>query len=166
MAPVTRSRRRAKRPRAGVRGWITLLLVVLLGLFGLSFYLGYLGRRPPRGPVQSAVWEVPPSVVPDAGSPTLVVWNGCGVSGLGERVSRWLRRQGFDVYETCNADRMDYRRTLVVTRSQRPEAARAVAGRLKEVFGVGMLIRQQREIPEADVLLILGRDFPDSVPTY
>jgi hypothetical protein len=79
-------------------------------------------------------------------------------------VERWLRRQGFDVFETRNADRSDYRRKVVVLRSGRGAAARAVADRLREALGVGELIEQRVDVPEADALLILGADFPDTLP--
>ena len=163
---MSRNKRRSKGKKAGVRGWITFLLLVLLGFFALSIYVGYREslREPPA--VQQTVLEVPPPVVPDAGSPTLVVWNGCGVPGLGERVSRWLRRQGLDVYETCNADRMDYPQTLVVARSRRHAAARSVAEQLQKAFGVGLLVERRTDAPQTDVLLILGDDFPDSLPVY
>ena len=163
---MSRGRKRTKRSKPAVQGWITVLLVVLLGFFGLSIYLGHLRPQPGQPPVQSAVWEMSPPVVPDAGSPTLVVWNGCGVSGLGDRVSRWLRLRGFDVYETCNADRMDYRRTLVVARSHRRKAAQEVAEQLNGAFGIGLLIEQRTQAPQTDVLLILGADFPDLLPSY
>jgi hypothetical protein len=140
--------------------------MALIAFFGFSIYLGYLQSQPEPPPVRTVGWESDPPVIPDAASPTLVVWNGCGVSGLGDRASRWLRRQGFDVYETGNADRMNYRRTLVVARSHRREGARAVAERLNQAFGVGQLIEQRVESPPTDVLLILGADFPDSLPGY
>ena len=163
---MSRKKRRSKAATSGNRGWITLVLLVILAFFGFSIYLGHLRTRPEPTQVRSAAWEVSPPVIPDAGSPTLLVWNGCGVAGLGDRVARWLRRQGFDVYETCNADRMDYERTLVVARSKRRDGARAVAERMNSAFGVGQLIEQRIESPPTDVLLILGADFPDSLARY
>jgi hypothetical protein len=154
------------------RGWATFLLFVLLGFFGLSIVLGRLQassseRDDARERVRPTSLADPPApIVPDAHSPTLIVWNGCGRPGLAAKVAGWLRRQGFDVFETGNADRSDYRETLVVQRSHRAEAGKKVAARLEERLGIGFLITQRPEVPEADVLLILGRDFPDSLPTY
>ena len=163
---MKRRKRCAKRSRRPTgRGWITLLLFLLLGLFVLSIYLGSLEDTDRRGEVQTVSVELTPdAIVPTPESPTLVVWNGCGRDRLAARVSRWLRRQGFDVFETENADRMDYRLTLVVARSRNVEAAQAVADRLREKLGVGLRITQQVEFPRSDVLLILGNDFPDSLP--
>ena len=163
---MSRRKRRPKRPKSRVRAWFTVLLVLLIAFFAFSIYLGHLGPVSRPVPVRSTAMVVPPPVVPDAGSPTLVVWNGCGEPGLAARASRWLRRQGFDVFETMNADRMDYRETLVVARSRRSGAARAVTEQLNRRLGIGLQVEQLTENPEADVLLILGTDFPDSLPGY
>jgi hypothetical protein len=152
------------------RRWLTVLLVALVGFFAFSIVLGRLQAtsqneaEPMVQPVALARSET--RIVPDADSPTLVVWNGCGRDGLAGKAAGWLRRQGFDVFETANADRSDYKETLLVQRSQRTEAAKKVAGRIQEKLGVGFLIDQRAEIPEADLLLILGEDFPDSLPMY
>ena len=159
-------KRRAKQPKPRLRAWVTVFLVVLLALFGLSIYLGHLGPLSERPQVETTAMVIPPPVVPDADSPTLIVWNGCGEPGLAGRASRWLRRQGFDVFETMNADHMGYRQTLVVARSRRTSAARTVADRLNRRLGIGLYVEQRTDHPEADVLLILGKDFPDSLLEY
>jgi hypothetical protein len=83
---------------------------------------------------------------------------------LGARAARWLRQRGFDVFEIGNADRADYRQTVIVQRSKRATAVQEVAGHLRDRLGIGVAIRQTVRYPEADVLLILGHDFPDSLP--
>jgi len=165
-------KRRKKAGKAGSwgRGIATALLLALVGFFGFSIYLGYRASGPPsrkRAERLTAVAKVAPEPrFPGIGAPTLILMNGCGRPGLGARVERWLRRQGFDVFETRNADRADYRRTLVVLRSGRRDAAAAVADRLREALGVGEMIEQRVEAPEADALLILGSDFPDTLPPH
>jgi hypothetical protein len=158
----TKKRRATKRSRS--RGWITILLLVLLGFFALSIYLGRTQNEANRPEVRLVDDREEQRNVPEPGSPTLVVWNGCGRDALGARAARWLRRQGFDVFEITNADRTDYRRTLIVQRSERGAAVREVADRLEERLGVGLLVQQRARYPEADALLILGSDFPDSLP--
>jgi len=162
MSRRAKPKKRSRSPRRNRgRGWVTLILFLLIGFFAVSIYLGR--TREPAQPAKPAVLELPPPVVPDAHSPTLVIWNGCGRGGLGAQVARWMRRQGFDVREAVNADRSDYPQTLVVARSKREEAVEAVVTLLQEKLGIGVLIQQRVKAPEADVLLILGRDFPDSL---
>lgn len=155
------AKRRKPKRGSGARGWITLILLALLSIFALSIFLGR-SRVDEEKPAARMVDHRPSqAIVPEPGSPTLVVLNGCGRSGLGARAARWLRRQGFDVFEIANADRSDYRRTLIVQRSKRAASVREVAERLEERLGVGLLIQQATRYPEADALLILGSDFPD-----
>jgi len=167
----TRGRKRGGGGGAG-RTLMTLCLLLLITFFGVSIYLGRAETsRDSNGPVKPrpASLDLPApahDIVPDAASPTLVIWNGCGRPGLGAKVGRWMRRSGFDVFETTNADRSDYGQTLVVIRSSHEEAANRIAAFLKRQLGVGQVIRQRAKIPEADVLLILGSDFPDTLPAF
>ncbi len=165
-----RSRRASGDAARTGRGLVTILLLLLVGFFGFSIYLGYVSDPRPAGeqrkPAQATRLDLPEPSVPQVGSPTLVVLNGCGRAGLGAQAGRWLRRQGFDVFEAKNADRKDYPQTLVVCRSHRDAAARTVADRLQRTLGIGLLIQQKVKVPEADVLLILGKDFPDSLPVF
>jgi len=164
MTRKNRSRKKAK--GGGARRWLTVLLFVLIGFFAVSIYMG----RSERARVGAAHTASPASLVvpapriPEAGSPTVVVLNGCGRVGLGARVERWLRRSGIDVFETRNADHSDYDKTIVVARSSRGESAEQVLSFLQRNLGVGVLITERKAVPEADVLLILGRDFPDTLP--
>ena len=160
-----RPRKRArKKTTSRGRGIVTILLVLLLGFFVASIYLGQVRERPATSPMRGAVADLPPPIVPGPESPKVVIWNGCGRDGLGGKVERLLRRSGIDVYETRNADRSDYPHTLVIGRSSREKAAQEVAAFLERTVGVGLYITERAKVPEADVLLILGSDFPDSVP--
>jgi hypothetical protein len=166
-----RTRSRRSSPGGGrVRLVVTLLLFVVIGFFGVSIYMGYTSSPERTGKqdqqARNASLELPERAVPALGSPTLVIENGCGRSGLGGKAESWLRRQGFDVLETRNADRMDYSQTLIVARSGHGEAAETVRDRLRRTLGIGLLIEQKVDLPEADVLLILGKDFPDSLPVF
>lgn len=152
-----------KRRRSG-RGFLTILLLLLIGFFGVSIYLGQVERRATEPQIRPTVLELPPAAVPGPDSPKVIIWNGCGRDGLGGRAERWLRRSGFDVFETTNGDRQDYPLTLVIARSKRTESAQEVAAFLEKWLGVGQYLEQRKDPAEAEVLLILGRDFPDSLP--
>ena len=69
-----------------------------------------------------------------------------------------LRAEGFDVCGICNADADDYRETVVIDRCGESWKAEAIVQVLQGRWGVGRLVRQRRDSPEADVLVILGAD--------
>jgi LytR cell envelope-related transcriptional attenuator len=80
--------------------------------------------------------------------------NGSGRSGLAGELASYLRDGGFDVLVVSNADRADYRNTLVVNRSESPEPGSIVA----DYLGTRHLIQQIRAQEMIDVTVIVGRD--------
>lgn len=80
--------------------------------------------------------------------------NGSGRAGLAGELASYLRDGGFDVLEVSNADRSDYRTTLVVNRTGAPEPAKVVA----EYLGTRHVIQQQSSQEMIDVTVIVGRD--------
>ncbi len=95
--------------------------------------------------------------------PTIDIRNGCGVPGLALWMRDRLHGIEFDVLDFRNADSYDYPRTLVRDRSGRPEAASRLCDLLQGDFGVGEVVPDRAEIPEADLVLILGKDFADTL---
>jgi hypothetical protein len=80
--------------------------------------------------------------------------NGSGRSGLGGAMASYLRDGGFDVMEVSNADRSDYRNTLVVNRKEADDAGKVVA----EYLGTRHVIEQLSSQELIDVTVIVGRD--------
>lgn len=80
--------------------------------------------------------------------------NGSGRSGLAGELASYLRDGGFDVLLVSNADRSDYRTTLVVNRSDTPEPGNIVA----DYLGTRHVIQQIRAQEMIDVTVIVGRD--------
>lgn len=80
--------------------------------------------------------------------------NGSGRAGLAGELASYLRDGGFDVLEVSNADRSDYRTTLVVNRTGAPEPGRIVA----EYLGTRHVIQQISSQEMIDVTVIVGRD--------
>ncbi|HKO22229.1 MAG TPA: LytR C-terminal domain-containing protein [Candidatus Eisenbacteria bacterium] len=80
--------------------------------------------------------------------------NGSGRPGLAGELASYLRDGGFDVLEVSNADRSDYRSTLVVSRTESPQSGRIVA----EYLGTRHLIQQVGTQEMIDVTVIVGRD--------
>jgi hypothetical protein len=83
------------------------------------------------------------------------VRNGCGGTGAAARAADALRRLGFDVVRTANADRFDHARTVVVAAGTRPERATALA----EVIGCSLEAGEGRRDALVDAVVILGEDW-------
>ena len=89
----------------------------------------------------------------------LEVLNGTNIAGLASRTAAIYTNQGFDVLKVDNAERADYEKTLIVNlhSSSEDDVRRAAA-----VIGAENLILQPLpggEQAEAEVRVILGRDF-------
>ena len=80
--------------------------------------------------------------------------NGSGRAGLAGELASYLRDGGFDVLEVANADRTDYRGTLVVNRTEATEPGKIVA----EYLGTRHVIQQISSQEMIDVTVIVGRD--------
>ena len=85
------------------------------------------------------------------------VRNGCGVSGLGDRVASFLRDRGFDVIIVGNAEDFKFAETMVVDRSGEWTKAREVA----RALGGIPVVQQISSGTLADATVIVGRDFED-----
>lgn len=130
-------RRRKRRSRASV-GY-TVAAVILLAVIAF-LVLSLLG-----------IFTPPPSRAEDL---TVLVLNGCGVEGIGQRTARHLRSLGLDVIDFRNADNFDYTETIVVDRTGDLASAVGVA----RMLGVGNVIQQIPETPLVDVIVIIGAD--------
>jgi hypothetical protein len=83
------------------------------------------------------------------------VLNGAGDAGAAARVTESLREAGFDVKTYGNAARYDYEHSIVLDRSGRPGAARAVAEALH-----GAEVREDLNAElYLDATVILGDDW-------
>jgi hypothetical protein len=103
----------------------------------------------------SIALRVGPSVAGRPKQPIRIeLLNGSGRAGLAGELASYLRDGGFDVLEVSNADRADYRTTLVVGRTEAPEPSKAVA----EYLGTSHVIQQISSQEMIDVTVIVGRD--------
>ena len=83
------------------------------------------------------------------------VRNGCGASGLGDRVAAYLKDRGFDVMFVGNADDFDFGETIVVDRSGEWTKAREVA----RALGGVPVVQQISGGTFVDATVVLGQDF-------
>ena len=97
---------------------------------------------------------------PECEVPVIVeVLNGCGVSGVADRVAARLRGEDFDVMFVGNADDFNYKETLVVDRSGACSKAITVARALE----VENVIQQVRGSFFVDVSVVVGSDMAESL---
>lgn len=135
--------RRSKRNGASI-GYTVLTVVLLAAVVFLA--LGILD-----------VFTPPPSRAEEL---TVLVLNGCGVEGIGQRAARRLRELGLDVVDFRNADSFGYAESIVVDRTGDLPAAAGVA----KLLGASNVIQQVPETPLVDVILIVGADYEEYLP--
>ncbi len=124
-----------------------------------------MGKRLVQNPdkvVLSQVNEVIPDTVPYQGI-VIEVLNGCGIPGLAQKFTNFLRSEGFDVIYTGNAARMDYSNTQLIERVDDSE-------KTNEVNEVLMLHPQRLSSDidpslHLDLTLIIGKDY-NRLPVY
>lgn len=85
------------------------------------------------------------------------VLNGCGVAGVADKFTEFLRSKGFDVVNKGNYSSFDVDNTLVIDRSNNPEKASMVA----EIIGADKkrIVKQFNNQYFLDVTLIVGKDY-------
>jgi LCP family protein required for cell wall assembly len=92
-----------------------------------------------------------------AGSYTVDIQNGAGVSGMVPQASERITAAGFKVGETGNAPSFNYRTTLIIYRDAPHEAA---ANAVAAAIGGGTLkLEDGTHTYSGDILLIIGQDW-------
>lgn len=109
-----------------------------------------------RDKIEAAVNEIPASIV------QLEVLNGCGVSGVADKFTEFLRQKNFDVVQIGNYISFDIDNTLIIDRT----GNRANAEKVAEALGVEKqnIIQQINSDYFLDVSLIIGKDFSKLKP--
>jgi hypothetical protein len=85
------------------------------------------------------------------------VLNGCGVTGVADRFTEYLRAKGFDVVNKGNYSSFDIDNTLVIDRSNNPDKSSMVANALG--LENKRIVRQFNNQYFLDVTLIIGKDY-------
>jgi hypothetical protein len=135
-----KKRRRKKKSRASL-GYTILAIVLLAAVVYLAVSL----------------WEVfapPPSRAEEL---TVLVLNGCGVEGIGQRTAGHLRELGLDVVDFRNADSFNYPESIVIDRTGDLASAASVA----RLIGTSNVIQQIPDTPLVDVIVLVGADYAD-----
>jgi hypothetical protein len=136
------------------------LNVLIFILTALILYMGYslfLKINGVKKPINKALLTEQPSDIIQA-----EVLNGCGISGLAERFTDYLREHGIDVVSMDNYNSYNLPETVVIDRSGNKANARKVA----KILGVKNKNVIQEIDPNSllDVSVIIGRDYLNLKP--
>ena len=91
------------------------------------------------------------------------IYNGCGIKGLGEKVTEYLRKNNFDIIDSENYSSFDVEETLVIDNRGNRENALQTA----KVLGVDPKKNVSENINEdylLDVIVIIGKDYKNLKP--
>lgn len=148
-----------RRTRGCVEMAAIALFALLIGVYVGSTAIRHLRENGNGEPAGVASGDRVPSPPADRHARTRIrveVRNGSGQLGAAERMTAYLREEGFDVVNYGNAERFDHARTVVIDRSGAPALAREVAATLQ-----GVPIRSE---PDStlflDVTVLIGGDLP------
>jgi hypothetical protein len=96
---------------------------------------------------------------PEETGETLVqILNGNGVPGIGQQVAEELGGADFRVILSGNAQRLDYRRTQIVTYDGSAEGL-GTARRVREILGVGEVKTSSQGQDIVDLTIVVGKDY-------
>jgi len=90
------------------------------------------------------------------------VQNGCGVSGIADKFTDYLRAKGFDVVEMGNFLNQDIKTTIIIDRTGNRNNALRVA----QVLGVSPknVIQQVNRNYFLDATVVIGKDYSELLP--
>ncbi len=118
-----------------------------------------------RDDIFTGTGAIAPSVQPEQAtqaaqeeSARVAILNGAGVEGLATETAEFLQRQGLNVVQIANADRLDYDKSRVIVHSQNyPYTIRY----LVDLLGLseGQILQAVFPVPDIDLMVILGGDW-------
>ncbi|MDD5581940.1 MAG: LytR C-terminal domain-containing protein [Candidatus Marinimicrobia bacterium] len=100
--------------------------------------------------------KVTDHILPDIFVPKVLILNGCGVSGIAEKLATYLRQNGIHVVDSKNADNFNYPSTIIFSTSDNPDDHIWL-----EFIGVNPKTVKplQEERENANTVIILGKDY-------
>jgi hypothetical protein len=131
--------------------FLNLIIIVLAGLIIFMSYSLVTKIKGFPSDDEEELINLPAAIV------QLEVLNGCGVTGIADKFTTYLRQNNFDVVQVGNYSSFDIDKTIVIDRTGNKANAEKVA----EALGVDSknIIQQINNDYFLDVSLIIGRDF-------
>lgn len=104
----------------------------------------------------------PPPVQEETRVLQIEVLNGCGVSGVANEFTDFLRANGFDVIKTDNYESFNVLRTVVIDRRGNLQNSQRIADALG--LQPGRVLQEVNEAYLLDATVILGKDYTRLTP--
>lgn len=136
------------------------LNIIIIFLAAIIIFLGYsLFEKIRNKSIADRELELQKAAAPIV---QVEVLNGCGISGVAEKFTDYLRNNNFDVVQMGNYKSFDIGKTLVVDRT----GSRANAEKVARALGVSSknIIQQINKDYLLDVSIIIGKDFNQLKP--
>lgn len=143
---------------------INILIVLLAVVTVFLFYNLFKRLTTPQTDIKTQVVDSTTYLTkqPSGGTLQIDVQNGCGVSGIADKFTEYLRSKGFDVVEMGNFTTQDIKTTMVIDRAGNMKNAKRIAVAL----GVSdkFVIQQMNKNYFLDATVVIGKDYEDLVP--
>ncbi len=143
---------------------INLLIVLLAVVTIYLFYNLFKRLTTPQTDTKTQVIDSTTYLTrqPSGGTLQIDVQNGCGVSGIADKFTEFLRSKGFDVVEMGNFSTQDIKTSMVIDRTGNMKNAKRVAQSLgiSEKF----VIQQMNKNYFLDATVVIGKDYTELNP--
>jgi hypothetical protein len=153
---MSASRKKRLSPKNLLLNVTIVVLGAVVAFLGYSFISNTFISKPVEWKTQNTGRNAEGEVI------QLDILNGCGVSGVAQKFTDYLRRRNFDVVQSSNYKNFDVKNTLVIDRIGDKESARKVARALgvKDEF-VDTWLNMDYLV---HVSIIIGHDYNDLKP--
>ncbi len=143
---------------------INILIVLLAVVTIYLFYNLFKRLTTPQTDVKTQVVDSTTYLTkqPSGGTLQIDVQNGCGVSGIADKFTEYLRSKGFDVVEMGNFTTQDIKTTMVIDRAGNMKNAKRIA----QSLGISdkFVIQQMNKNYFLDATVVIGKDYEDLIP--
>lgn len=112
--------------------------------------------EPVRESIDRLVEEIYGIKTRKAKTTRVVILNGCGIPGIAGKVTEKLVQNGYKITESKNADNFNYTVTQIISF----KADLTIAKNVREVLGVGEVVRKRAPQDLVDIAVIIGKDYP------
>lgn len=151
-----------KKKQLSPRNLILNIVIVILGVIVFFLLYSFITNSIVNKPVE---WTTESPELGDAAGEIiqLDVLNGCGVSGIAQEFTDFLRKRNFDVVQSANYKTFDVEESLVIDRTGDLAVARKVA------YALGIdeknIVQQINPDYYLNVSVVIGRDYEQLKPS-
>jgi hypothetical protein len=141
------------------------ILIVLLAVVTIYLFYNFFKRlTTPQTDVKTQVIDSTTYLTkqPSSGTLQIDVQNGCGVTGIADKFTEYLRSKGFDVVEMGNFSTQDIKTSMVIDRAGNMSNAKRVAVSLG--ISEKYVIQQMNKNYFLDATVVIGKDYADLLP--